>query len=1475
MRTWLPANLLEAQKSLNRKPTSWVRLRDNALRWSTFTTSANAYGYPATYHASGVPQCPRDIDGVGVTVCRAWLISASQIRVSYISNVNSPGSWGYPDVNTYSVSGVHRPSVSWNNVFYARDGNIMRAFGGTYGEEVFHSGAYDVAGNHVALARPLGSGAVYLALLRVNGDHKCIELRRAGAHNTCPHRIPVDDDFHPASLQFFDAERLGDHDDILIVNTRAHGCPMVVHYNTLSNTWSTPRKLMPQDVIGMNNFLRISHLTVIGDQSGRPVLWATGRVMRGGSTGSHGQSMDVALRSIDGVHWTFDRTAYLHSSEWSNKLLVTHSFPPGRVYYAHGGSVLEAVAPMTMGGDAADLRRDISDDIISWRLTQPEAGQAPDASTILATHGGDYDPHTETEPGRWLTRYNDLACYPGLWAYRYAGYGNDAVLLSVEGVDRIPQVYRSGDRTFEFASRNMAMRLLYDWSSDQAWQWLSQVKHYDPCTQMSHLYSVSSVQIKVEVPDDPDVDAMVDEIEIDEEKGILYFDSPNRAAVNFTTKPPEARDFLVKTRFMISDDDPTGTLDTGYRGSNLDVAVQQGALSIFAGYFRDAGQDFTPFAKPGYEPEALHTISVTHSDGTISWGWLGPLRGEDPNEVWVWKTASGEGGWNGTPVANKTPVSYFISRADELALMGTGIGVVGAAADQYNLVAAFPDLKRQFLYLLIRRGDEDENAWIVWKRAPFNTPTNKNELYEVSMRRMGETIYADMMYCAYSGDSIERKAGSGGPSIEAEWPLAEPMVPVVSEHFDQTGRGKVGIICHIAVPETKVMHVLPNEKVIARSLDNWPDPPYAGHFTDNHWRGFSVKDDWQWFVAGGESGPLLHIGDESLPVTKVTPSNWRSRYYFHLTSSVFSQDHGEYGGDGWRSRWFVAEGTGPRWTDAPGDYVHGFRYHGPGTYDPQGNPQSRWGKEGDPYDTGQDLNGWFVVYLDGPGTGITTEIARHSIPGDTDDPWKPWQHWEDRDSDWFYTRMNAEAWARTTGAQTSTWGGRACYFMCMPGFHVSRRGSPDTEVDPGSTHPRSTIARQHWSPRLTLYGVWAYDGNKDWNIGEVITDIATHAGVMDVETEHSVNWSGNLGSYWVRDKHNNYVVQRDFDITVEMGSSLANGDVLSFTSRCPGANVAPPAIYAGYGIGGNRPYVMVAQWLPNAQHLHMGTYWLPNNVRGRQVRLVAHDRFFTFYVDGYQCPTLDVGPTFGLDTDGWNDAGLEAGHIFINRSGSSTSATVTQPELWSWADAITMDEKQNAISGLQRAIRDRRIKFVGTCDQQGHPVLRAGFLALHYGSGNISTYKGWLGRVSDHVPGESGFPSGGRHVSVYDDGMARTDRIPTHVRVVGYEVVDYIDHNAAAKYGWVFQCVHCPDLEEREAYEEGARIVRDALSLSFARRMTAAAQMDWEPEDALEFTYQPFDGGPPASGHYIVNDVGLSFGRDEGFACVASLRRLY
>ena len=1500
----LATALLSEQSKLNRKPGASLVLRDVMLRLDQdWQTSLSTTGYPSLLDASDVPQCPLDMAiNTHYGAASGWPSQAikrtwSSSSLVYDQDVHTLATWG-SSINQYVTDAMHRPAAYDRYIYYAyydelgETRNIRRA---SYGSSsVFHADAYTCDTDHLALTA-VSDGVLYMAILHEEDTFKYISLHRVTgtAVTDCPYHVIVDSDYSISSLQWFDAETLGSK-DVIIVNTRTYGQPMVITRSS-DGVWSTPRHIMRIDELNSNSFLRISHLTSIADSTGDDVLWATGRLSRPGSSGAHPQSFDVALKSKDGEHWTFDRHAYLCSTEMRSKLMPIGSY----VYYASGATVMRGKRTWLMNNDHSDLKLEIEDDILSWSLTQAREGAAMSGGATLAAGDGTYNRDTEDSDylGRWTTSDGNLAVYPGMWLWRKAGYNGENDTISVEGIDTTPGSYQVARRAFSFQSRDIVMRSLYDWSADQTYELLSQVMHHDPCTKLNKLYSISAGQIEVEKDEDKEITGEVDEDELDDASGQLVFDTPNKPAINLCTKPTEARDFQVKVRFRLSDESGVSTIDSGYKGATLDVASGSGGLSYNtsgANYYV-GGVDLSDYCTQGTE-DPRYIIVITNSDGTISWAFIGTERTAS-SEYYVRQNADGDPGWAGADTDDKTPSSYVVARSDSWLRLGTGVGAIGCVTDQYNLIAAIPDLTNEKLYLVIRRGDADSSTWIPWKiESMTSSPIKSNELYETVMVRRGSQIEAQVLRHPYNAGSYGSRE-SVTAKITAEWPLNEPMVSVSDESYDQTDRGKIGVVCTISVPETELGACRADKDFLIRNPDLFERDVSVTYVVSGETRSGTIHEDiytdiddfidmMEWddatktFVetSGMSLGdvPPFHFGGE-----KYDPSNWN---WDPGTGAEFGEDGlgrtaiDEYSPS--EEKWLVVWKTHHNYAEHYSSKADSSHFGGQIPYDGRyftaqaggDNPQSDimyhyYTVYGDDGTAGYQWCYPMIMRGDDDAVsarGLTNLITR-----------KP-THEDWRGDKLFIDDCSLDEFGERTWKD-----GEFPTITVYPGFYLPGRASKN---NPAESHGKGTKIRQHWSPTLTIEGVWATDGESDKNLEWTMKDIATRAGVLDFDTEYSINTSGSLpvspaNPTWLDGVLGDDVQQRDCDLTIELGSAVGSDQGVEIYARMssegdpdsPSSLVGIRLVY--YNDASSGPYVKAYQTNSSTGWVLVDSHYLDSSVAGSTIRLVARERFFTFYVDGHQCPSLTIGPAYGYDSDGWSSDLDSAGYLGVRCLGSAISATITQPELWAWTDAVVVDTRQNAIGGLERALRERRIKFVPTIGSSDEPVLRISYMALPYTTSNITTFDHWLGTITDHQSGDADYPAGGTHVSIYRDETGETDRIPSHIRVIGSEVSEYVDHNSARRYGLLFMSQQCPHLEEEEAYQEAARIVRDAISHSGARRPTTAAQLHWESEDALLLDYTTYDG-QEVSGYFIVDSVTLNYTAEPSLEASASLRKL-
>ena len=1468
---------ISQEMSLNRKPRTNIIIRDVLLRWTDFLTNAYSTNYPALVDADDIPQCYHDVDNVGGIAYRSWMASATAIYTIATSPMDSAIDWvSDAHVTTGTPGNWQRMSQYGSDTFYG-DGGTLRKNSGDY-----KTNAYTVDDGCVAFAA-VSATEVFFTQLHILCDFRYLSFHRydGSTLSECPHTIcvPTEEvpegvartgnevDYNEASLSWFDAEIIGGR-TVIIANERIYGHPVVILYE--DGVWTTPSPMLPQDIVDNFSFLRVGHLSKMVDYSGNEVLLATGRLGRKGSTGAHAQEWDVLMRSRDGEHWTIDRYSYICADAMVTKILEYD----GYVYYPAGATIKHAPRSWLLGGDPEQdgdqqYKWELEQDLLSWSYSQPKAGSPASGTTAIATHNGIYTPYKSTG-----IRYG---IHPGYWLWRYAHYTSKTTgLLSTETIDKVIPSYKAGDRMLSTQSRGSSSRLLIDWSSDQDWQWLSQIKHHDDCDQMDALYSIGASMIDVQDISDYGISGEVEEVEVnDEEEGEnngLRFSAKNKPGIFLSTEPFDARNFIVRHRFSFDNeygvDVPYGLgnslfLDTGDTGLTFgDTTFQKGSgVWTWLDWLHINGPNTAPVFDNYYE--MITVITAIHTDGCISWGFLGAIDDVVSTKINVHtqpihaidavEDDNNYRGWNGASVTGKSPARYFVSFLPEKTRLGYGAGVVGCVKDKNNLIAAFFDIigppdgvgayndnelntKGQFT-LMARRpytyteDDEDVDSaiWLPIITTEIDTigsytfNASKEDLYEVEMRRDGRNIEARLLI--YYKDSSTTTVINAA-SLEHNWSGNGRMIPGDSN----SDLCKVGIITNVQVAECRILPARDNDKYIARQYTyHWPrDPdPDANYSNNDIPRNYvDSQNQWPWDdfrLFREDANTPLYINGEKMAIMHRTASNYRAYYYWL---------YNKYNPD-----------VGPPKVMR---FVWGNSLNAPPTY------YTTWDNDGSGF-------AHIAYAVDGAGIGALGKIksyAIHSIGGAeykfSDDPSGDNRTMTDED----YLRMKSNLVPDHYKNSNYT------FIMTTTGFEVSR------PIENRRSHPHGSIARSHFEDAIMIRGVWAYDGEYDKTLEWTLQDIATKTGVLDYEFQDSISnssltlpnqaISGSTGPYWLQ-RNGSDAFQRDFDITITLSQAIASGQAVGITCRASSTgnkwdagtgwdstslnNMS--AVLFAICADGDGPYIMMQQTkVSSSQWVTLTTYRLDSSMTGKRIRVVGFRNHVALYINDCWAYTFHIGSVFG-DTvdDGYSPALDNAGYIGLHSYGVAITADIRQPELFSWTDGIILDQKMNAASGMKRAIKDKRIKWLARAD---------GTLAISYFDNRAD-----LGTITD---------------TIYSDKSAPTDRIPTHIRSVGEEICDYLDHDAAAEYGVTFAVINTPWLDEEEAYLECTRASRDSRSYGEARQLHAAGRLAWEPEDQIKVDYTPRDNGPTICADYIVTSTKMTY-KPGDLTSTASLRK--
>jgi hypothetical protein len=227
---------------------------------------------------------------------------------------------------------------------------------------------------------------------------------------------------------------------------------------------------------------------------------------------------------------------------------------------------------------------------------------------------------------------------------------------------------------------------------------------------------------------------------------------------------------------------------------------------------------------------------------------------------------------------------------------------------------------------------------------------------------------------------------------------------------------------------------------------------------------------------------------------------------------------------------------------------------------------------------------------------------------------------------------------------------------------------------------------------------------------------------MDFETAYSVDetpFSDDdtpAAAVWFEDENGDSLYARDFDLTFTLPNQIEDGDSLVVIAGDSQLSAAPTngnlTSFAGCKItylrSGTSWYVQFHQTTADAGSSTKADWVKIDEVAfnlsvddtagGKRVRIVGYDDFFSVYINNRWIRTFHLGPVFDDPDDGYDSTMEDAPrYVGVYRGGSSadwTGITVTQPELWTWTDGIILDQRMNAIAGMMRAIRDRRVSLL-------------------------------------------------------------------------------------------------------------------------------------------------------------------------------------
>jgi len=491
---------LAAMVSQNTKPVSHVVFRDVQARW-TLKHSYTLTNYSQSQPYGVAPYAAVDSCYYNGYIYKVWRDNNVPYGLRWLKvNVDTLASTtGSYSVGSHSGYNIQRMSLVNNQVYYMYDDGTHNYI---YGYDIDTATNTKVSSavywpQKVSLAvtdatSPNGRRHyVFGPVSIVGGDSYRFTIQcESGTGTGYETRMTllsfiVDKEFmYSGNVTWFDAATSEDGSyDVVIFNSVDGGSPkaMIVDIDadgTLvgkSGVWP----IIPADIVDNYTFFRLGWLKRIGD-----TFYATGRAGRGGSTGLHAQSWDVVVRSKDGIHWTMDRYQYL-SEDIGHGPVMAHT-TADRMFLMVVGDLYESPQNYLFGGDPAVSKITATAGIRSWNYNK--GLNAVDSGSItLDNTNKDYD-----------------GLRPGWWAFLYGGFNDEELLLATMSIDTIDTSFASGQDRCSLRLRGTAMKSLADWASDQDWQWLSGIRHYEDCDNIGGLYTINGEALSAP-PDEPAV----------------------------------------------------------------------------------------------------------------------------------------------------------------------------------------------------------------------------------------------------------------------------------------------------------------------------------------------------------------------------------------------------------------------------------------------------------------------------------------------------------------------------------------------------------------------------------------------------------------------------------------------------------------------------------------------------------------------------------------------------------------------------------------------------------------------------------------------------------------------------------------------------------------------------------------------------------------------------------------------------------